>query len=98
MDQIQKLLSQDNTENITLYDENDCPTEFEQVAVIPCDERIFVILKPVTAIKGVGEDEALVFEIQEIEDEDCLVIVDNEEIVNKVFEAYYALLQDEGII
>ena len=98
MDQIQKLLSQDNTENITLYDENDVATEFEQVAVIPCGERIFAILKPVSALKGVGEDEALVFTVEEIDDEDCLVIVDDQQIVDKVFEAYYALLQDEGII
>ena len=98
MDQIEKLLSENNDENIVLYDENDVATEFEQVAVIPCGERIFAILKPISAIKGVGEDEALVFTVEEIDDEDCLVIVDDDEIVDKVFAAYYALLQDKGII
>jgi len=98
MEQIEKLLSADNTENLVLYDENDVATEFEQVAVIPCAERIFAILKPVTEVKDVGVDEALVFEIVEIDDEDCLVIVDDRDIVDKVFEAYYALLSDNGVI
>ena len=51
-----------------------------------------------TKIAGVNDDEALVFVIEEIEDEDCLVIVDNMEIVNKVFDEYYALLREEGLL
>ena len=36
---------------------------FEQIAVIPLEERIFAILKPIEKTEGVGEDEALVFEV-----------------------------------
>jgi ribosome assembly protein YihI (activator of Der GTPase) len=96
--QIEMLLDENNTENIKLYDENNKETEFEQVALIPLDDdRIYVILKPVTKITGVNDDEALVFVIEEIDDEECLVIVDDEDIVDKVFDEYYALLKEQGI-
>lgn len=95
--QIEMLLDENNTENLKLYDENNKETEFEQVAIIPLDEKIYAILKPVTKIVGVNDDEALVFVIEEIDDEDCLVIVDDETVVDRVFKEYYELLKAEGI-
>ena len=95
--QIEMLLDENNTENLKLYDENNKETEFEQVAIIPLDEKIYAILKPVTKIVGVNDDEALVFVIEEIDDEDCLVIVDDEAVVDKIFKEYYELLKAEGI-
>lgn len=95
--QIEMLLDETNTDNIKLFDENNKETEFEQVAIIPIDDKIYAILKPVTEIVGVNDDEALVFMIEEIDDEEVLVIVDDEDIVDKVFNEYYALLKEEGI-
>lgn len=95
--QIELLLDENNTENLKLYDENNKETEFEQVAVIPLNEKVYAILKPVTKIVGVNDDEALVFAIEEIDDEDCLVIVDDEKVVDDVFKEYYELLKAEGI-
>lgn len=95
--QIEMLLDENNTENLKLYDENNKETEFEQVAIIPLNEKIYAILKPVTKIVGVNDDEALVFVIEEIDDEDCLVIVDDEKVVDEVFKEYYDLLKAEGI-
>lgn len=94
---IEMLLDDDNTDNLILFDENNRETEFEQIAVIPLDERIYAILKPVTEVVGVNDDEALVFVIEEIDDEDCLVIVDDQKIVDEVFDEYYKLLEEEGI-
>ena len=89
---IDRLLDENDEEPVTLYDENDKETEFEQVAIIPLDEKIYVILKPITKIEGVADDEGLVFVIEEIDDEDMLVLVDDDEIINKVFDVYYQLL------
>ncbi len=91
---IEKILDENNEDSITLYDEQDRATEFDQVAVIPLYEKIYVILKPITKIAGVGDDEALVFVIEEIEDEDTLVLVDSEGIVDAVFGEYYKLLDE----
>lgn len=95
---IEKILDENNQENVILYDDKNNPVEFSQVAVIPLNEKIYVILKPVNQIPDLHEDEALVFGIEEIEDEDCLVLIDDEEIIIKVFDVYYDLLREEGII
>ncbi len=97
MDTIEKLLDEENEENIILYDENNNETEFEQCAIIPMDEKIYAILKPVTPIEGVDDDVALVFVIEEIEDEEMLVIVQDDVVVQAVFDIYYDLLRAEGI-
>ena len=86
---VDRLLDENNTDPIVLFDENNKETSFEQVAVIPLEEKLYAILKPITDIAGIEEDEALVFVIEEIDDEDCLVLCDNMEVVNKVFEEYY---------
>ena len=91
---IDMILDTDCEDDITLYDENNKATKFEQGAVIPLDEKVYVILKPVDEIPGVADDEALVFVIEEIEDEDALVLADNEEIIDRVFEEYYKLLDE----
>ncbi len=94
---VELLLDENNNENIKLYDEKNECVEFEQIATIPMEERIFVILKPVTAMENVAEDEAIVFEIQEIDEEDCLVVVTEDKIIDKVFDEYYQMLKAEGI-
>ena len=94
---IEILLDQENNENIKLYDEKNNCVEFEQVAIIPIDEKIYAILRPVAGLDGVGEDEALVFSIEEVDEEDCLVVVDDDTVVDAVFEQYYKLLKEEGV-
>ena len=88
---IDKIFDENNEENIILYDENDKPVEFEQVAVIPLDGNIYVILKPVEEFFGLEQDEAIVFVIEEIDDSEALVIVDDLDVANAVFDEYYRL-------
>ena len=98
MSEIDKILDENNDDPIVLYDENNKETKFDQVAVIPLYEKVYVILKPLTKIAGLADDEALVFVIEEIDDEDCLVIEDDMKIVDEVFKEYYELLKQEGIL
>ncbi len=86
---IEKLLSEDNFDNIVLYDDEDNELEFEQIALIPLDEALYAILKPAKEMEGVGEDEALVFLVNEVEESLDLVV--DEEIGTAVFDLYYAL-------
>ena len=95
---IDMLLDENNTDNIKLYNEDNQEVEFEQIALVPIEEKTYAILKPVANMEGIAEDEALVFVIDEIDDEDCLVIVEDDSIVDKVFEEYYKMLKEEGII
>ena len=94
---IDMLLDENNTENIKLYNEENQEVEFEQIALVPIENKTYAILKPVADMEGIAEDEALVFVIDEIDDEDCLVIVEDDAIVDQVFEEYYKMLKEEGV-
>ncbi len=94
---IDMILDEENDENIILYNENNEPTEFEQIAVVPLDGKAHVILKPADPIDGLGDDEALVFTIDEYEGEECLSIALDDDLIDAVFEAYYDMLRAEGI-
>ena len=96
MSDIEKLLDEDNCDPITLYDEDNKATRFDQVAIIPLDEKVYVILKPIDPIEGVEDDEAFVFVIEELDDEDSLVLVDDEELVSRIFDEYYKLFEEEN--
>ena len=86
---IEKIFDENNSDPIVLYDENNNETKFDQVAVIPLYEKVYVILKPLSKIAGVNDDEALVFVVEEIDDEDCLVICDDMKIVDEVFKGLF---------
>ena len=94
---IDMLLDENNVENIKLYNEDNQEVEFEQIALIPLEEKTYAILKPVDAMDGIADDEALVFVIDEIDDEDCLVIVEDDAVVDNVFAEYYKMLDEEGV-
>ncbi len=98
---IDMLLDENNTDNIKLFNEENQEVEFEQIALVPLgeknEEKIYAILKPAQAMEGIADDEALVFVIEEIDDEDCLVIVEDDAVVDKVFKEYYEMLKKEGI-
>lgn len=95
---IEALLDENNVDPIVLYDENGTEVKFEQVAIIPLDDDVYAILKPVEKTEDVGEDEAQVFKI-ELEDEDSeegyLTLVGDVELIDKVFDIYYKLFEEE---
>ena len=97
MSPVDALLDEENDENIILYNEENQPVEFLQIAIVVLDGVLYPILKPAAPMDGVAEDEALVFTIREIDGEDCLVIEENEAIIDAVFADYYRLLREAGV-
>lgn len=91
---IEKLFDEDNDENITLYDESGKAQDFEQIALIPYEGKIYVILKPL-GDPNLSEDEIAIMVVEEIDGEDFLIGVDDENIVNAVLDAYFKLLDEE---
>ena len=87
------LLDEDNEDPITLYDENDKEIRFDQVAIIPMDEKLYAILKPIDEMEGVADDEAIVFFINENGDGDATLEIETDEpVAMRVFDEYYKLL------
>lgn len=95
LDILDILLDEKNDEPISLYDENDKEIKFEQVAVIPENEKIYAILKPIDDLEDVADDEAIVFLVDEDEDGNSILVVEKDEpTAIKVFDKYYQLLDE----
>ena len=87
------LLDEDNEDPITLYDENDKAIRFDQVAIIPMDDKLYAILKPIDEMEGVADDEAIVFYINEDGNGDATLDIETDEpVAMRVFDEYYKLL------
>ena len=94
------LGDENNTDNLFLTGADGKDYEFEQIAVIPLDDKVYCILHPVTPMEGVeSEDEAFVMELVTDEETggDILELVDDDATVDRVFEDYYKLCKESGI-
>ena len=93
---IDALFDENNNDAIILSNENGEEIAFEQVAIIPISETVYAILKPVNPMEGVGEDEGLVFSIEQNEEgEEYLALTVDEDIIDAVFTVYEALVNAE---
>ena len=73
----------------------DEPIEFEQIAVIPIDTNTYVILQPVTPIKGIGEDEAIAFRLPNREyGEEDLQLVEDDNLIDRIFAEYIDMYKE----
>ncbi len=95
-DAIEAILDPQNGNNVILLDGKGEEHEFEQVAIVPLADSTYVILRPINDPR-VKEGEAVVFVIQLDEDdlEYYLDVVENEDILDAVFEAYTKMYQEE---
>ncbi len=94
VDAFTAILDEENNENVILYNQKDEPVEFEQIAIVPLNDKDYVILKPVEVFDGMKEDEAIVFRFDETEDGDILNVETDDKTVDEVFNVYYKLLED----
>ena len=99
VDLLNVLLDEDNKEPIVLMDDKGKELTFEQVAVIPHEvkkeNRLYCVLKPLTKIEGIGEDEAIVFLVDtDADGNSVLRVEEDEEVAINVFDKYYDLLED----
>ena len=92
---IEQILDENNIENVILYDDENNPIEFEQVAVIPLERTgmLYAIMIPVTPMQGVGEGEGVLFVIDELKG--SIEIERDDAIIDEVLTIYKTLI-DEG--
>ena len=100
VDLLDILLDKDNKQPITLMDEKGKQISFEQIAMIvhevKKEKKLFAILKPVDKIEGLGENEAIVFLVDQDKDGNTILkIEEDEDIAIDVFDEYYDLLEEE---
>lgn len=91
---IEKIFSDDNNENVVLYNADDKAVEFEQIAIVPLHGKDYCILKPVIPFENMQEDEAIVFVLNDEDEEPSLDVELDDKIVDEVFDIYYGMVED----
>lgn len=87
-DPIKAILDPNNSEPIILYNDKDEPIMFDQIAVIPLDDKTYVILQPMKPLEDTTDDMAYAFEITKRNDEDFLDLVEDDDLIDQIFEEY----------
>lgn len=95
VDLVDVLLDMDNKDPIVLVDGSGKRISFEQIAVIPYNDKIYCVLKPIDKIDNVQDDEAIVFYVDEKNGEKVLMVETDEKVAISVFDEYYNLLDKE---
>ena len=90
---IEQILDENNTDNVTLYDEDKNPIEFEQVALIPLEKtgKLYAILIPVQPMQGVNEGEGVLFVVDEQKMD--VSIERDDAIIDEVLKVYQELIE-----
>lgn len=78
---LERLLDDENDENIILFDEDGGEIELEQIAVVTHDGEMYAVLHVV----GDPEEEVLVFHVNP-EDEESVTMIDDEALGNKILD------------
>ena len=93
---IDALYDEDNNDPIILFNEKGEEIAFEQIAIIPIQETVYCILKAIIPLEGMSEDEGLVFVVlKDDEGQEYLSLVDDDSIIDAVFEIYDSLVEDD---
>lgn len=96
VDILDVLLDADNTAPIYMTDNNGKVLKFDQIAVIPHDDDLYCILKPISKIDGIGDNEAIVFRVDTDSDGKAgLSIEADEKKAYIIFQKYEKLLTEE---
>ena len=92
---IEQILDEKNMDNVVLYDAENKPIEFEQVAVIPLERTglLYAIMIPVTPMQGVNEGEGVLFAIDELKG--TIDIERDDSIIDEVLSIYQTLIGDD---
>ena len=86
---IEQILDENNHDFINAYDDFGNPIQFEQVAVVSIEEELFVILRENR--EYIPLEEVVVFRIIMNETNQELLLEENEEVIEEVFNKYYQL-------
>lgn len=92
---LDKICDEENNEVVVLTNENGEEIAFEQIALVPMENQLYIIMKPVQPMEGLGEDEGLVFLINQGLRQFELVV--DEDIIDRVFTVYDELVEEEGL-
>ena len=92
MKKVIKALLNENSNDTIFLEFGDIAIEFEQMALILVRNNSYAILRPITVMDGIDNDEGLVFLIDEINNK--VILMEDEDVIDDVYEVYLDLLTE----
>lgn len=80
---------------VTLVDEDGKDVDFDHLMTFAHEDKHYVALLPLDPIEGVNDDEVVILEIKEGDDEDLYIPIENEALLDEVFDTFQQLLDEE---
>ena len=85
----------EDDEIVTLYDVNNEPVDFYEVACVEYKDDYYALLEPVEEMEGLEDGDVLIFKLEEQEDgTDLFMPVEDETLLNEVFDEYLKAVAD----
>ena len=86
----------ENQETIVLQSATGEEVEFVELGGVELDGEFYLILQPVELLEGMADDEAIAFKVT-IDEEgyENYFVVDDEELMDRIFEEYNKLIEKE---
>lgn len=81
-------------EVVVLVDEDGNEIEFYQIAVVELEDKLYACLEPTSKLEGFEDGDLLIFEIDVSDDEEQFLPVENQDIVDAVFNEFLKLQED----
>ena len=91
---IKALLNENSNQNVFL-EFGDVAIEFEQMALILVRDNYYAILRPITEMDGIDNDEGLVYLIDEVNNK--LILIEEEDVIDDVYDVYFNLLDEKNL-
>ena len=86
----------EDAEIVTLLDEETGKEiDFVTIASLEYEGKLYVFLTPEMPDENIGEDEIVIMEVVEKDGEETLEFVEDEELLNKLFDAFQAEMDSE---
>ena len=83
-------------ENIVeLIDENDNVVRFEHIMTIEHEGDKYALLSPVDDLEDVDEGDVVIMRIEEGEDEDAYIGIEDDDLLEAVFQKYLSIVEAE---
>ncbi|MBQ5987074.1 MAG: DUF1292 domain-containing protein [Clostridia bacterium] len=85
---------EENNSIITLVDDNGVEADFDLVCTFDYEGRKFAAMFPLGNVEGVADDEVVILEIVKNGDGESLVPIENEILLNEVFNEFMEIFED----
>lgn len=88
------LLDPKDDRNVKLYVDGKL-VDFEQIANIEYEGELYAFLFPLEPLEGCAEDEGVLFQFVKIDDKIEIEMVDDVNIIDRVYQEYLNMIGDE---